>query len=151
MLRTIATVNNTLFGSKQNEEIKEKASMEADTITLAEFREVLGRYPALIKTLGASKCKFSLSFLFLLRVSVCVPIPVFLLSLDLYCHYMRRLFYHGYMRYDFGCGEETDALMGYSDERRCFDVRGIGSLSLCRCAVAVFEEGRGKGFEFGGG
>jgi hypothetical protein len=50
MLRTIASVNTSIFGKKDDTDNSNITTMSANKITLAEFREKLGKYPALIKT-----------------------------------------------------------------------------------------------------
>jgi hypothetical protein len=47
MLSTLAAVNASIFGRKE-ESNDSNIIMAADEITLAEFREKLGKYPALI-------------------------------------------------------------------------------------------------------
>jgi hypothetical protein len=60
MLRTLATVNKTIFGnSPQKTEDTDEMATPADKITLGEFKEALSRYPALIKS-KSTPCMYCL-------------------------------------------------------------------------------------------
>jgi hypothetical protein len=53
MIRAITSVNTALFG--KNEDKENNAKMSASTIGLAEFRDALSRYPAVIKSLSKAR------------------------------------------------------------------------------------------------
>jgi len=55
MLRTLATVNKTIFGNSSADNAQEdEMATHADKITLSEFKDALSRYPALIKSFPKS-------------------------------------------------------------------------------------------------